>query len=134
MQPENGLVIRPYKETDFPAIHNLNEQEGWSNLVAKQQQTKAAWQGSNVAVVAEQDGRVVGCLRALTDGAVTLYICELLIEKDRRGSGIGAKLMGHVHNLYPTTRLELLASQTSHSYYEIKKFRPFYGYRKTYEE
>ena len=134
MQRENGLVIRPYQDKDFPAIHKLNEQEGWSNLVEKHQQTKAAWQGSNVALVAEQEGQVVGCLRALTDGAVTLYICELLIEESSRGSGIGAKLMAHVHNQYTTTRLELLASQTSHSYYEMKKFRPFYGFRKTYEE
>lgn len=134
MQKQQEIVIRPYEETDFPGIHKLNEQEGWSNLVAKQQQTQAAWHGSNLAVVAEQDGRLVGCLRALTDGAVTLYICELLIEKSKRGSGIGGKLMDHVHNLYPKTRMELLASGTSQSYYEAKRFRAFYGFRKTFEE
>lgn len=134
MQEQQEIRIRQYQESDFPAIHQLNEQEGWSNLVAKQEQTKAAWQGSNLAVVAEQDGQVVGCLRALTDGAVTLYICELLIEKNMRGSGIGGKLMHYVHDLYPETRLELLASTTSRSYYEAKKFRAFYGFRKTYEE
>lgn len=134
MQEQQELIIRPYEETDFPAIHQLNEQEGWSNLVAKHQQTKAAWKGSNLAVVAEQDGRLVGCLRALTDGAVTLYVCELIIEKSRRGSGIGGKLMQHVHDLHPETRMELLASSTSRSYYEAKKFRAFYGFRKTYEE
>ncbi|MCM3609722.1 GNAT family N-acetyltransferase [Planococcus sp. MERTA32b] len=134
MQEQQELIIRPYEETDFPAIHQLNEQEGWSNLVAKHQQTKAAWQGSNLAVVAEQDGQLIGCLRALTDGAVTLYVCELLIEKSRRGSGIGGKLMQYVHDLHPGTRVELLASSTSRSYYEAKKFRAFYGFRKTYEE
>lgn len=134
MHEQQELTIRPYEETDFPAIHQLNEQEGWSNLVAKHQQTKAAWQGSNLAVVAEQEGRLVGCLRALTDGAVTLYVCELIIEKSRRGSGIGGKLMQHVHDLHPETRMELLASSTSRSYYEAKKFRAFYGFRKTYEE
>ncbi|WP_233569646.1 GNAT family N-acetyltransferase [Planomicrobium sp. Y74] len=134
MQEQQELIIRPYEETDFPAIHQLNEQEGWSNLVAKHQQTKAAWQGSNLAVVAEQDGQLIGCLRALTDGAVTLYVCELIIEKSRRGSGIGGKLMQYVHDLYPETRMELLASTTSRSYYEAKKFRAFYGFRKTYEE
>ncbi len=134
MQEQQEITIRQYEESDFPAIHQLNEQEGWSNLVAKQEQTKAAWQGSNLAVVAEQDGQVVGCLRALTDGAVTLYICELLIEENRRGSGIGGRLMQHVHDLYPETRMELLASTTSRSYYEAKKFRAFYGFRKTYEE
>lgn len=134
MQKQQELIIRPYEETDFQAIHQLNEQEGWGNLVAKHQQTKAAWQGSNLAVVAEQDGQLVGCLRALTDGAVTLYVCELIIEKSRRGTGIGGKLMQHVHDLHPGTRMELLASSTSRTYYETKKFRAFYGFRKTYEE
>lgn len=134
MQKHQEIVIRAYEESDFAGIHKLNEQEGWSNLVAKQQQTQAAWRGSNVAVVAEQDGQLVGCLRALTDGAVTLYVCELLIEKSMRGSGIGEKLLGHVHSLYPETRMELLASSTSRTYYEAKRFRAFYGFRKTFEE
>lgn len=134
MTKQQELTIRPYEEKDFPAIHKLNEQEGWSNLVEKQDQTKAAWQGSNAALVAEQDGRLVGCLRALTDGSATLYICELLIGNDSRGSGIGSELMNHLHAMYPDTRMELLASSTSRSYYEAKKFRAFYGFRKTYEE
>lgn len=134
MQKHQEIVIRAYEESDFAGIHKLNEQEGWSNLVAKQQQTQAAWQGSNLAVVAEQDGQLVGCLRALTDGAVTLYVCELLIEKSMRGSGIGERLLDHVHSLYPETRMELLASSTSRTYYEAKRFRAFYGFRKTFEE
>jgi len=134
IQKQQEIVIRPYKESDFAGIHKLNEQEGWSNLVAKQQQTQAAWHGSNLSVVAEQDGRLVGCLRALTDCAVTLYICELLVEKNMRGNGIGEKLMDHVHSLYPKTRMELLASSTSRTYYEAKRFRAFYGFRKTFEE
>ena len=134
MQKQQEIVIRAYEESDYPGIHKLNEQEGWSKGVAKQQQTQAAWQGSNLAVVAEQNGQLVGCLRALTDGSVTLYICELLIEKSMRGSGIGGKLLDHVHSLYPETRMELLASSTSRSYYEAKRFRAFYGFRKTFEE
>ncbi|WP_203333440.1 GNAT family N-acetyltransferase [Planococcus beigongshangi] len=134
MKKQQEVFIRPYEDKDFPAIHKLNGQEGWSNLAEKQDQTKAAWQGSNAALVAEQDGRLVGCVRALTDGSVTLYICELLIEKDNRGSGIGSRLMNHLHEMYPDTRMELLASSTSHSYYEAKRFRAFYGFRKTYGE
>lgn len=134
MQQQEEIKIRPYEEKDFPAIHRLNEVEGWSNLVANKEQTKAAWQGSNAAFVAEIDEQVVGCLRALTDGAVTLYVCELLIEKSRRGSGIGGTLTQHIHDLYPGTRMELLASSTSRSYYETKKFRAFHGFRKTYKE
>ncbi|MDQ0429299.1 putative N-acetyltransferase YhbS [Planomicrobium stackebrandtii] len=131
MKIQEALVIRPYREADFPAVHDLNKQEQWSNLVTKEQDTKQAWANSSVAVVAEVDGQVVGCLRGLTDGFVSLYICELLVSLHYRKSGIGKKLMQAVHSMYPKARLELLASSTSRSFYEAQGYRPFYGFRKT---
>ena len=127
-------MIRPYREGDFPAIHALNKQEQWNNLVAKELDTKQAWTNSTVAVVAEMDGQVIGCLRGLTDGFISLYICEVLVSENHRKSGVGKKLMRHVHSLYPKTRMELLASSTSRSFYEAQGYRPFYGFRKTIEE
>ncbi|WP_330217508.1 GNAT family N-acetyltransferase [Planococcus halocryophilus] len=76
----------------------------------------------------------MGCLRGLTDGFITLYVCELLVDQSHRKLGIGKKLMRHVHHQYPKTRIELLASSTSRSFYETQKYRPFYGFRKTIEE
>lgn len=134
MKTQGDLIIRPYREADFPAVHDLNKQEQWSNLVAKERDTRLAWANSSVAVVAELDGKVVGCLRGLTDGFVSLYICELLVSENNRKSGIGKKLMQSVHSEYPKTRMELLASSTSRSFYETHGYRPFYGFRKTIEE
>ncbi|TWT28395.1 GNAT family N-acetyltransferase [Planomicrobium sp. CPCC 101110] len=126
-----GLTIRPYEEKDFFEINLLNQAEAWANLVEKQEDTKQAWANSPVAFVAEWDGKIAGCLRGLTDGSITLYICELLIHQECRGQGIGKALLDHAHQLYPKTRMELLAGSTSHTYYESQSFRPFYGFRKT---
>lgn len=131
---ETDFSMRPYKETDFPAIHQLNQMEGRTNLAAKQDETKSAWNHSQIAFVAERDGEVIACVRGLTDGSVSLYICELLVDEKERGKGIGQALLAHVHKLYPKTRMELLASTTSQTFYEKQKFRPFYGFRKTIEE
>lgn len=134
MNIQQDLLIRPYREADFQAIHELNKQEHWSNLVAKEQDTKQAWTNSTVAVVAEIDGQVIGCLRGLTDGFISLYICELLVSQQHRNIGVGKKLVQSVHSQYPKTRVELLASNTSRSFYEAQGYRPFYGFRKTAEE
>lgn len=134
MKTQENVVIRPYEETDFPSIHNLNNQEQWNNLVAKEQETKQAWNNSTVALVAEVEGQVIGCLRALTDGFISLYVCELLVSQDHRKSGIGKEMMRVVHGLYPKTRIELLASSSSRSFYEAQGYRPFYGFRKTMDE
>jgi len=128
------MNIRNYREEDFEAIHRMNEAEGWSNLVARNEDTKTAWEKSTIAFVAEEDGNVIGCIRGFTDTQITTYICELIIDQTYRGKGIGTRLLRHVHDLYPKTRVELLASSTSKTYYEQQKFRPFYGYRKTFEE
>lgn len=126
--------IRPYNEKDFPAIHQLNQEEGWTNLAANEQDTKAAWSQSSIAFVGERNGQVIACVRGLTDGYISLYICELLVDGGERGKGIGKALMAYVHKLYPKTRMELLASTASHTFYEKHKFRPFYGFRKTLRE
>ena len=134
MSNQQALWIRPYLEEDFAAINELNRQQGWNNLVEKQQDTQQAWSNSTLAVVAECNGQVVGCLRGLTDGFITLYVCELVVEQSHRKLGIGKKLIDHVHNQYPKTRVEVLASSTSRSFYETQHYRPFYGFRKTIQE
>jgi ribosomal protein S18 acetylase RimI-like enzyme len=129
------IRIRQYQENDFNRIQELNKQEGWSNLVEKNEDTKEAWNHSNVSLVVEAEGdEIVGYIRGFTDTRITIYICELLIDKKYRGSGIGKKLLRYVHAKYPSTRMELLASSTSHTFYEGQGYRPFYGFRKTFEE
>ncbi|MEH7179923.1 GNAT family N-acetyltransferase [Neobacillus vireti] len=131
----NHIHIRKYQESDFNRIQELNEEEGWSNLVEKNEDTKEAWKNSNVSFVVEaEDEGIVGYIRGFTDTRITLYICELLIDKKYRGTGIGRELLRYVHAQYPSTRMELLASSTSHTFYEAQGYRPFYGFRKTFEE
>lgn len=131
---QSDFSIRPYKETDFPAIHQLNQKEGWTNLAAKQDETKSAWNHSQIAFVAERDGEVIACVRGLTDESISLYICELLVDEKERGKGMGQALLAYVHKIYPKTRMELLASTASQTFYEKQKFRSFYGFRRTIEE
>ena len=63
--------------------------------------------------------------------ALCTYICELLVAQPFRGCGAGRKLLDFVHALHPDTRIDLLASSSSRSFYEEHEFRPFYGFRKS---
>ena len=128
------MKIRPYQEIDFDQIQEMNRREGWSQLVQQHESTRKAWAHSNVAFVVEVDHDIVAYIRGLTDTTVSLYICELLVMDSMRGIGLGTALLAHVHAHHPTTRLELLANQSSHPYYEKLHFRPFYGFRKTIQE
>ena len=133
---KNGLEIqvRKYQEDDFPSIHALNREEQWNNLVAKKEDTISAWNHSNIAYVAMLDDKIIGYIRGMTDQSITMYIYELLIDQTYRSLGIGHNLLYYVHRLYPNTRVEMLASSTSHTYYETKGYRAFYGFRKNFTE
>lgn len=133
-QLKENIHFRAYVEDDFESIHQLNIQEEWNNLVAKKEDTKNAWDNSNVAFVACVNDHVIGYIRGITDGSITFYVCEVVIDQDYRGLGIGTDLLKYVHNQFPKTRMELLASSSSSSYYERQSFRSFYGFRKTLEE
>lgn len=129
------MNIRTYMESDFDSIQQLNRDEGWSQLVERDALTREAWRQSNVTYVMEsENGKIVAYLRGLTDTTVSLYVCELLVASTYRRRGLGEQLLQHVHTFYPDTRLEMLASQNSHTYYERLRFRPFYGFRKTIHE
>jgi DNA phosphorothioation-dependent restriction protein DptG len=134
IRKDQSIQIREYNEQDFNRINQMNADEEWTNLVATKEKTKEAWKESNVTFVAYTEGEIIGYIRGFTDQHVTLYVCELLIDKRFRGLGIGQYLLKFVHGLYPSTRMELLASSTSHSFYNQIGYRPFYGFRKTFDE
>ena len=76
---------------------------------------------------------VVGFVRGLTDGAITLFIAEMAVDVRLRGRGIGHALLDVCHYLYPTTRLDLLAADDARAFYKACGFRIIHdGMRKSY--
>jgi GNAT superfamily N-acetyltransferase len=126
-----GIDIRAWTETDFSAIQRLSSAEGWPTPAARPEDALASWCNAWPAMVAVCEGEIVGFVRALTDGAVTMYIAELLVAPEWRGRGLGRALLEACHLLFPRTRLDLL-STAADRFYEANGFRPFQGYRKSY--
>lgn len=129
-----AIEVRSFQENDFQTVQQLNEEEGWSNLVEKADETMCSWLNSEPALVAVEGNEIIGYLRGLTDGTTTLYVCELLVKKEYRKQGIAEQLVRVAHECYPSTRLEMLATQQSQGYYENRGYRAFYGFRKASEE
>ena len=130
-----GVTIRGWTESDFIAIQRLSSAEGWPTPQDRAIEAMAAWRKSWPALVATHGKDVVGFLRALTDGAVTTYVCGILVDAAWRGQGIGRALIGTCHHLCPSTRLDLLSGGTADGglrFYEANGFRRFQGFRKSY--
>jgi predicted N-acetyltransferase YhbS len=128
-----GMSIRAWHEHDFPAIQQLSSAEGWPSPAQRPAESLLAWQHSWPALVAIEDDKIVGFVRALTDGSITLFIAEMLVDAQQRGRGIGRALLDVCHFLYPTTRIDLLAVDEARTFYKNCGFRVIHdGMRKSY--
>ena len=129
-----GVIIRPWAEEDFPAVQRLSAAEGWPTPLERPDAALAAWRRSWPALVAVAEQEVIGFCRALSDGAVTTYIAELLVAPGWQRQGIASALLEVSQRLAPGSRLDLLAIETSHTFYERLGFRAFYGFRLGWQE
>ena len=129
----SGISIRLWSEADFPAIQRLSQALGWSSPTLRPADSLLAWQQSRPALVATEGERVVAFVRGLTDGAISMYIAEIGVEARLRSRGIGRALLDACHVLYPTARLDLLATEEARAFYQACGFRVLHeGMRKSY--
>jgi ribosomal protein S18 acetylase RimI-like enzyme len=128
-----GIEIRPWTVADTSAIQRISSAEGWPSPTERPDETLFAWQHSWPTLVAVDGETVVGFVRGITDGAITMYIAEMAVDAQQRGRGIGRALLDACHFLYPTTRLDLLSVDDAQAFYKACGFRAVYqGMRKSY--
>lgn len=125
-----GIRLRQWREQDFPTIQALTAAEGWMTPTQRPEESLRAWNASWPVIIAEADSQIVGCLRALSDGLVSTYICELLVVPAWRRRGLGRTLLDACQALVPTTRLDLLAEIEARHFYVQCGFWAYYGFRR----
>lgn len=94
------------RQTDHP--EKLRESFEQSQLVL------SAWVGE----------RLVGIARVLTDGYQVSYLCDLAVEPDIQGVGLGKRLIDEVLTRVKGTELVLRDSNLSTGFYEHLGFTP----------
>jgi len=127
------IEIRVWSDADFPAIQRLSSAEGWTSPTQRPTYSLLAWHHSWPALVAVEGEIIVGFVRGLTDGTITMYIADMAVDMRLRGRGIGRVLLDICHALYLTTRLDLLAADDARAFYKACGFRLLHdGMRKSY--
>ena len=83
----------------------------------------AAFQASNLVLTLWERDRLVGLARVLTDGATTSYLCDLAVEPDVQGGGVGKRLVDEILERCKGTELILRDSNLSSGFYDRLGFQ-----------
>ena len=104
----------------------LYEAVGWTNYTQKPEMLEAAYKNSlHVLAALNDEGKLVGILRAVGDGASILFIQDILVYPEYQHQGIGTKLLQQTLEKYKNVYQIQLATDDSTktvSFYESNGF------------
>jgi ribosomal protein S18 acetylase RimI-like enzyme len=128
------MEIFPYEPHHLDAVLTLCRAEGWTTLSANRDRAARALgaPGVTALVALEGDapaGRLLGFSQAVGDGAITAYLCMLLVAADARGRGVGRALAERTLRDSGALRLDVLSSADAVSLYERFPHNAMPGFR-----
>jgi len=128
------MEVITYAPRHLDAVLALCKAEGWTTFAANRDRAARAMGAPGVtALVAIEGGadedRVLGFSQAVGDGAVTAYLCMLLVAPEARGRGIGRALIERTLRDAGVLRLDLLASEEAMPLYERFPHNTMPGFR-----
>ena len=104
----------------------LYEAVGWTNYTTKPEMLKAAFENSlHVLAAFNEEGILVGVLRAVGDGASILFIQDILVTPEYQHQGIGTELLQQTLEKYKNVNQIQLTTDNSMktiSFYESNGF------------
>jgi ribosomal protein S18 acetylase RimI-like enzyme len=88
------MEVRAIRPEEVDAARDLLAANGWGTRVADPAVFREVLSRSQLALVAvDEHGRVIGFLRALTDGLFNGYISMVVVDQAHRRRGVGTALV-----------------------------------------
>jgi ribosomal protein S18 acetylase RimI-like enzyme len=87
------MQFRAIRPEDYEIVRQFLMEVGWQHRVGDPEQFRRMMEKTDRTVIAWDDQRIVGFGRALCDGVSNGYISMVAVAVDRRGQGIGRKLV-----------------------------------------
>lgn len=97
----------------------------WSPGISQQVVDRAA-RNSAMVIGAYLAGRQVGFTRVVSDKTTFAYLCDVIVDSDHRGNGIGRAMVRFAldHPDFQVLRKWILATRDAHGVYQSVGFEP----------
>lgn len=97
----SALEFRGVRPEDYEPVRRFLWDLGWWRRVHDPERFRLLMDQTDRAVLAVEDGRIVGFGRALCDGVSNGYLSMVAVAVDCRGRGIGRKLVARLMGTDP---------------------------------
>lgn len=115
----NYSVIDGTDRMDLSQIMALLKQTYWAADRPREQVRKSIENSRCYGIWSEDDRKLVGFARIISDFATTYYLCDVIIDKTHRQNGLGKMLISHIENLPDYQGLRgMLITRDAHGLYE----------------
>ncbi|CAL4860309.1 GNAT family N-acetyltransferase [Microbacterium sp. MM2322] len=113
-------VTTDLAEIDLETVHRWLSEDAYWALGRSRDVVERAAQGSLNFCALDDDGTPLGYARVVTDHATFAWLCDVYVDPDARGRGVGQALAGTVVATLEPLNLKriLLVTQDAHGLYE----------------
>ena len=89
----------------------------WADRRSTETVEKSMRNSACFGIRSDEDGKLIGFARVVTDYATTWYLCDVIIDPDYRHTGLGKALVSHVVSRFAGLR-GILQTRDAHGLYE----------------
>ena len=117
----NFRILDGIDKMKLEDIVRLLKMTYWAEKRTFEQIEKSVHNSSCYGVYIEDEQKLVGFARVISDYATTYYLCDVIIDIDYRNNGLGTALMSYIEQLPQYKGLRgILITRDAHNLY--KKF------------
>ena len=111
-------ILDGREKMDLQDIIRLLKSTYWADRRSEEQIGRSVLNSSCYGVYLEEEEKLVGFARVISDYATTYYLCDVVIDQDYRSRGLGTALVSYIESLPLYRGLRgVLITRDAHSLY-----------------
>ena len=111
-------ILDGRENMDLQDIIRLLKSTYWADRRSEEQIGRSVLNSSCYGVYLEEEEKLAGFARVISDYATTYYLCDVVIDQDYRSKGLGTALVSYIESLPLYRGLRgVLITRDAHSLY-----------------